>query len=45
MVNGFLGPPVGENAEAGLTGRPEKAARAVVFPDFFCHNAPLPPPG
>ena len=24
---------------------PEKPARAVVFPDFFCHNAPLPPPG
>jgi hypothetical protein len=45
MVNGFLAPPVGANADAGLSDRPEKAARAVVFPDFFCHKPRLPPPG
>jgi hypothetical protein len=45
MVNGFLGPPVGENADAGGGALVENALPAVVFPDFFCHNAPLPPPG
>jgi len=45
LVNGFLGPPVGENADAGGQGRPEKPAPAVVFPDFFCHKPRLPPPG
>jgi len=45
MVNGLLGPPIGENADAELTGRPEKAAQTVVFPDFFCHKPRLPPPG
>jgi hypothetical protein len=45
MVNGFLAPPVGENADAGLTRWLENAARTVVFPDFFCHKPRLPPPG
>jgi hypothetical protein len=32
MVNGFLAPPVGENADAGVAGRPKKAARLLFFP-------------
>jgi hypothetical protein len=45
MVNGFLAPPVGENADAGGSRWAKKPARAVVFPDFFCHKPRLPPPG
>jgi hypothetical protein len=44
MVNGFLGRPVGENADEQLP-MTQKARRAVVFPDFFCHKPRLPPPG